>query len=219
MAYNPDIDYKQLHLEWIQMNPCFKTEYNRSLYNSYYDEMYACYYSSEAVFKQNRTAWLLLGDDVKKKNSRQNVIKRVNQLYGIEQTLPSFFVTFNFDETLFTPELAMKGVKALLDKTYVESAYGVFEYYGKEKNHPHLHIRLTMNKYNTFGKLKDKLKQTTLVTKLTGGINFVDIKPYIEARHKEYLECDKALEKTEQIEKDKVWRENNGLPHYISKSL
>lgn len=220
---DPTVDYRQLHLEWIREHPHYRPKDTPtsvlSLYKTYFDEMYGCYYGKDAVFKTNECGYTLLRDDVKAFNKpKYEVTNKVNQMFGISSpiTEPTFFITINFDEKKFNSLTVLQAVNKLFEKEWITKAYGVFEYHGKEDNHPHLHFQLQVNKYGKLGKIKDKLKATTLVTKFTGGINFVDIKLY-QNYHTDYLALDKRPEKTEQLEKDIKWRETMGLPDFVEK--
>lgn len=221
-TYKEEVDYKRLHLDWIKANPRFKPKVSMlDRYTTYLEQMEAMYYSTDAVLKHNFTAYLYLRDDYKWKTSgAKDVNDRVAVMFGgkIEQKEPTFFVTFNFDNSKWNAIKALSACNKLLEKTWITSAYGVFEYHGNTQNHPHLMMKLVVNKYGKLGKLKDKLKETSLCTQLMNGINFLDIKIY-QPYHDDYMQLDKALEKNQQIENDKVWRLEQGLPEFIEKKV
>lgn len=219
--YDESCDYKQLHLQWILENPRFKPSVPvRTMFDTYHDEMKSMYYGPDAVYKLNRTAYILLGDDYRQAvQPSKPATKQVQMIFGNPQdTQISYFVTFNFDTKLFkTPDILNIGVSRFLKLSWLVSCYGVFEYHG-QNNHPHLMMRVTVDKniIKNKGKLKDKLIQTSLYTKFVSGVNFLDIKPF-SPYHNDYLLLSKTESKTESMEKDILWRIEQNLPEFIEK--
>jgi hypothetical protein len=221
-GYNSEIDYKNLHLEFIKANPRFRPKCGLlDRYQSYLEQMQAMYYGNDATIKLNTTAFLYLRDDYKwKKSGMKDINEKIALMFGDnpEQKDPVFFITFNFDNSKWDANKAINAVNKLFEKSWITSAYGVFEYYGSQQNHPHLMMKLVVNKYGKLGKLKDKLKETSLCTQLMSGINFLDIKLF-QSYHNDYMQLDKSLEKKEQLDKDIVWRKVQGLPEFVEKKV
>jgi len=221
--YIPSEDYKQLHLQFIRENPRFKpyTPVLEMYKGDYYKEMTALYYGTDAVYKLNKTAYTLVRDDYERCFGpiAKPATKKLQLMFGKpEDTQISYFVTFNFDTKLFkTPDILNIGVSRFLKLSWLVSCYGVFEYHG-QNNHPHLMMRVTVDKniIKNKGKLKDKLIQTSLYTKFVSGVNFLDIKPF-SPYHNDYLLLSKTESKTESMEKDILWRIEYNLPEYIEK--
>lgn len=213
--FNLKLNYKEIHLEWIKRNPSFRPKGGlppNVTYFNYMNDMY------RDTIKQQKTAYIYLRDDYKHLKSRNiDVNHYVAAMFGDkpDETQNSFFVTFNFDPKLFNPIRAIADVRRLFDKSWVDQAYGVFEFHTENGNHPHFMMKLTVNKYNKKGKLLDKMAESTLA-KMTSGKNFIDVKPFLPC-HQDYLELDKDPSKKEYLEKDIIWRKENNLPEYLEK--
>ena len=76
-------------------------------------------------------------------------------------------------------------------------------------------FKLVVNKYGKKGKLLDKMAESALA-KFTGGKSYIDVKPFLPC-HTDYLQLDKTPDKSEYLEKDKLWRKENNLPEFIEK--
>lgn len=214
-CYEDCKDYKQLHLEWIKANRGFRPKTAIPVqYNSYLDYMIELY---EHTIKQQKTAYIYLKDDYNWSKRSKTVNEEVAVMFGDlpDKSDNTFFVTFNFDEKKFKSVDVLKSVDRLYTKSWVDSAYGVFEYYTENGNHPHFMMKLVVNKYNKKGKLLDKMNESSLA-KFTGGKNFIDVKPFLKC-HEDYIMLDKAIEKKEYLEKDKIWRIENNIPEYLEK--
>ena len=126
-----------------------------------------------------------------------------------------FFVTIGFNHQTFNAKLAMTSVNAIFRKSFVLSAEGVFEFYRENGEHPHIHIIMEVPKMRA-GMLVTKIFQSAGMSKVVLSRNFIDVKP-CEEYHYGYIEGDKIEEKKEFCAKDKVWREQNMIPHKIKK--
>lgn len=208
-------DYKLLHLEWLKANRGFRPKSGIPLnYNSYFeyiDELY------RHTVKQQRTAYLYLRDDYNWSKKSKTINQEIAVMFGDRVQDPTFFITFNFDNAKFIPNKVVDCVKKLFDKSWVTDGYAVFEYYTETGNHPHVMMKLSVNKYQTKGKLLDKCFESALA-KFTSGKQFIDIKPF-QPCHQDYLQLDKSLSKKENLEKDIIWRKENNLPEYLAKSF
>lgn len=211
-------DYKTLHLQWIKNNRSFRPKSGIDLaFTSYYDQMLAYYFSTDAVYKQQYTAYRIIQEDYQWSKKSKTINEEIAVMCGdkFEPLGDSFFVTINMNEKLFDPDKALKAVSKLFEKSYVSYGYAIFEYNTSQGAHPHIHMKLIVNKYNCKSKLLEKLYDSYL-GKLTDGKNFIDIKKWLSI-HQDYLEYDKAISKKEYLEKDKIWRKENNLPEYLEK--
>ena len=208
-------DYKQIHLEWIKANRGFRPRSGLPLnYSSYLDYMSELY---NTTIKQQKTAYIYLRDDYNWSKRSKTISQEVAVMFGgpPEDGGDNFFVTFNFSDQLFNAQQVIQATNRLFEKSWVVSSYAVFEYNTAQGCHPHCHMRLEVDKYNKKGKLLEKMVQSSLA-KFTGGKNFIDVKPFMPI-HNDYLKFDKALEKQEYLEKDKLWRIENNIPEYLEK--
>lgn len=219
--YNPKVDYKKLHCEWVREKKGFRPKGGNPLplmYKTYLDYLSGMYYGTDATFKRNETAYLLLKDDYNWAKRSANVVDEVAVMFGDvpKNDNPSYFVTFNWspDCSNFNPEHAVKGVQRLFSKSWVDNARGVFEYHGLHGNHPHFMCIIQVNKYKKKYDFKDKILESSLAKGLAA--NFIDIKPCQEY-HQDYLDLDKSSEKQECLEKDVIWRNENNLLHEYKK--
>lgn len=201
-------DYKTIHLEWIKANRSFRPKCGLNPnYINYYDQMTAYY---RETLKQQYTAYRWLRDDYMWSKKSKTINQEVAQMFGDEpiNENPTFFITFNWSEDNFKIPSILTAIKKLFSKSWVDNARGVFEYHGLTNNHPHFMALVQVNKHKTFGRFKDKIFQSSLAQTL--GKNFIDIKE-AKTYHQDYLDLDKSNEKTECLEKDKVWRKSLGL--------
>lgn len=219
--YNPKVDYKKLHCEWVREKKGFRPKGGNPLplmYPSYLEYLNAMYYGSDATFKFNETAYMNLRADYKWAASSTKVLDEVAVMFGDvpQNDNPSYFVTFNWapDSSNFDPVHAVKGVQRLFSKAWVDNARGVFEYHGLKGNHPHFMCIIQVNKYKKKYDFKDKMLESSLAKGLSS--NFVDIKPH-KAYHDDYLDLDKSSDKKECLEKDVIWRVENNLAQEYKK--
>lgn len=221
--YDSTKDYKKLHIEWLRSKKGFRPRGGNPmplLYNSYLDYMYAMYYSTDATYKRNETAFLLLKDDYKWSKNSTGVVDEVASMFGDkpQNDNPEYFVTFNWspDGSNFDVEHCKKGVERLFNKSWVDNARGIFEYHGLTNNHPHFMCIIQVNKYKKIYDLKKKLFESSLAKGLAQ--NYIDIKVK-NSYHDDYMELDKSPKKAESLEKDKLWRSENNLAEIYQKLL
>lgn len=201
-------DYKTIHLEWIKANRSFRPKNGIRLnYTTYFEDMQDLYRDG---VKQQKTAYLWLRDDYQWSKKSKTINQEVAQMFGDEpiNENPTFFITFNWSQDNFKIPSILTAIKKLFSKSWVDNARGVFEYHGLTNNHPHFMSLIQVNKHKTFGRFKDKILQSSLAQTLAK--NFIDIK-VAKSYHQDYLDLDKVNEKTECLEKDKVWRKSLGL--------
>lgn len=217
--YLETVDYKAEHLAFLRTRPNFKPYHITELFKTYIDQMHSMYYGNHASIKENYTAYLYFRDDYNTVmgKTKEKTKLRAEELFGggTEVKGNEYFLTFNFDPKKWNAKDAVKYLAKFMEKSWVKKLKGVFEYHGEEKNHPHLMVYLTTELL--FGKLKDKLTQVSLYTKLMSGINFMDIKKWIPDRHEPYINLQKRDSKQESLAKDELWRIENNLPHKVEK--
>lgn len=204
--YDPAVDYKRLHLEWINANKSFRPRGGvMSNYNSYYEEMTAMY--GPHGFKRNESAYLCLRDDYNWHKHNKTVNDEVATIFGDKpvNNNPSFFVTFNWSDKNFKLDKILPGIEKLFKKSWIDNARGVFEYHGLEDNHPHFMCIIQVNKHKTWGRFKDKILQSALSQTLDK--NFIDIKVH-RSYHDDYLDLDKKQSKILCLERDVEWRKS-----------
>lgn len=213
--YDPNKDYKRIHIEWLKNNKSFRPKGGNplpQLYNSYIDYMTAMYYSEHGCFKSNQTAYICLKDDYLYTKRSKTINEEVAALFGdkVENENPSYFVTFNWspDSTNFNSEKVKKDVEKLFNKSWVDKARGVFEYHGLKGNHPHFHCIIQVNKYKKIYDFKKKMLESAMAYGLKP--NFIDVK-YHKQYHEDYIDLDKSPQKSDCLEKDKLWRQELGL--------
>lgn len=210
MEYNPNIDYRSLHLEWIKKHKSFKpkggltldVKTGRSTWNTYYEQMEAMY---RDCYKLHKTAYILLKDDIKHFNVDEDIDDKVNTILGLTPT-EKYFITFNFNDDNFDLDKIMPAFERLRDKSYINKMDAVFEYHGSKSNHPHIHMILEVSGPDrTYGRFKKLLTRTQLY-KLLAADNFFDIKKFIADRHEDYVDGNKKEDKIKLVELDKEWR-------------
>ena len=220
--YEEGTNYKFIHLKWITENPDFrprgKIDTGLQGHKSYYDNMQEVYTSTS-----NRFAYACWEADCRFLESGKNkeMTALANETFGLVPHVNEdnkYFVTFNFDPAKFKVNKALQYAKAFFKLTWIVSGRGVFEYHGKDSNHPHFMCVITISdKYRKLGQTKNKLKGVSLYTQFISGENFLDIKKYDASRHQDYIVLDKASKKADHLADDIVWRVENKLPHFIQK--
>lgn len=216
MVYNPDIDYKTKHLYWIKANRAFRP---RSPippgYSSYYEFMIEFYHET---IKQNKTAYLLLMDDYNWSIGQTDINKEVADLFGKNQQCKddnSYFVTISLNPEAFNSVKVLAALNKFNEKSYVLESYAVFEFHTENGGHPHIHLKITMDKYKQKSKVLQKISESPL-GKFVMSKNFIDVKRW-EDYHQEYIELDKRPEKKVYLDADIEWRKKNNLPEYVKK--
>lgn len=216
--YDDSIDYKALHLEWLKVHRSFRPKTNVvpiSFIGSYYDWMREMYYNGG--ISQNRSAYLWFRDDYRWNKKSKTIDQEAAAIFGdvVESDLNAWFVTLSFDPKRFESPLVLKSLHKFLEKSYVEECYAIFEYHTENGGHPHLHMKLKMDKYKQKSKVIEKVFQSPL-GKFLENKNFVDVKNFMPC-HKDYLDYDKRPEKQEYLNQDVMWRKEQNLPEYVKK--
>lgn len=224
--YDPEVDWREAHYEWIKENKNFtpkagrlKTLSGANMYPGYLEEMVARY-RDMSLATVNKMAYVHYKDDVFwSRAEKGTATKKALLLFGLDvkKTYPAFFVTFNFSPLKFKPVEVLKDLGKFMDKSWIKSLDGIFEYYTEEGEHPHLHMYMEVDKYNTCGKILDKMKESRLA-KYCAGANFIDVKKGLP-HHKDYVDGDKSVAKKDNLAKDEMWRIENNLPHRIVKNI
>lgn len=214
--YNPNTDYKTLHLAWLKEKKGFRPKIPcEDCFPNYYTQMEHAY--RRGHLKLNTTAFLYLRDDYRHDKGGKSVSEEVAELFGdkVENKNPKFFVTFNWTDSNFDVDHALRGVERLFNKAWVDEGRGVFEYHGEKKNHPHFMCVIQVNKNKTLSKFKEKMVTSYIANGLNA--NFVDVKPWAP-RHEDYVDLDKQQSKQEALDKDIIWRNEHGLAHEYKKN-
>lgn len=220
MEFDEKVDYRNLHLEWIDKNPSFrpKTPFDRSMFRTYLAFKTWEYSPPEPC--SNKFAYICWLDDYnfnKQKKAKSSINAVADEMFGDGPSVEfkdAYFVTFNFNEDKFVAEDVVIDLAKFLQLSWIDEFFGVFEYNTEEGHHPHLMCRIKVNKYKK-AKLLDKLAECRLA-KYCNGRNFIDVKP-LEQYHLDYLALDKCPRKTEQLNADKEWRKANNIKEYYEK--
>lgn len=227
-SYVETTDYVQLHIDWILKNNKYALA-NAGVYCDYYDIMSSVYKDIPSDRKcscdkidfphslRNHTAFKLLLSDIRLSKRSVETLQMLEKVAMEDQegSTNKYFVTIGFNHQTFTPKAALTAVNAVFRKSFVNSAEGVFEFYRTNGEHPHIHIIMEVPKMRC-GMLVTKIFQSAGMSKIVLSRNFIDVKE-CQLYHYDYLEGNKIEEKMECCEKDKLWREQNNLPHKIKK--
>lgn len=220
MDYDDNIDYKTLHLQWLKKHSHFRPKFwaPDNNYSSYFDYMVDLYKTT----LYNRTAYIYLRDDYEYNKVSKTVDETVAKLFGdkVEPQGDAYFITINSTNALWNSQRVLQDLEKLFSKPYVVYVYAIFEYHSSNHDggHPHIHMKLIMNKHKGIGRCKKKLLESAL-GKYVGAPNFLDVQFYRQIDHDCYLQYDKMVEKKEALEKDKIWRAEQGLPEFLEKCV
>lgn len=225
--YNDKFDYKAAHIAWVSNHPnfeskCYSTMPAMKINNLYiekasYKEILVEWYLTST----NYIAYLNYYDDL-----RWLEDQKVIQKHLVSKPLETncSFVTVGFDHREFTPKKGLEYVKALLNSDVVLiDSYAVMENHKSNGDiHPHVHFKLYWSPmFNGKPFYMSTLIQTIIRAKhgkkLIKDKNFVDIKPYDDLRHSDYLDLKKQSDKMPAVAKDIVWRSENNIPDKIYK--
>lgn len=202
--YNEKIDYKEKHLTWVKAHPRFLPRLGLvDPRRSYLEELKITY---EGV-KYNYTAFQFFYLDYNYFISGKNINTEAAELFGMN-TNNKYFITWNFNDENFDLQKIIPHLQSLLERDWILKFTGVFEYYGEDNNHPHLHSIIEVKNEFNLKKFRKYILQQS-ISKLIKS-NFVDIKKYINT-HTDYLDGIKTDSKMENVEKDKIWRKKLGL--------
>lgn len=223
LGYDENVDYRTKHIEWLRSKKGFRPKGGNPLpmqFPTYLEYLNFTYFSNDGLSskgdKRNRYAFMNLRDDVKWAHHSKDIVAEVDELFGFKpkNTNPTFFVTFNWNDSNFKLEHALKGVERLFSKSWVDNARGVFEYHTENGNHPHFMALIQVNCHKTLGKFRDKMFECSLANGLAK--NFIDVK-VAKSYHEDYIDLDKQESKREFLELDVEWRNNLGIKHEYSK--
>lgn len=220
--YNPNYNYISAHLSWVYKRKTFVPKIPMANHVcgvdmtnvTYYDLLREWYdYSRFGTYEsKNRQAYMNYNDD-KKWLQEQCDIEA--SLMGAKPSENALFVTLGFDHGLFTVSKALAFVRRILSKSCVLDGFAVLEYHRQDGEHPHVHMKLVVDKKKTSPKqLRRQIWETRDRAQLISSQNFIDTKPY---NHDNYMDGVKAPEKMPYVELDKVWREKNNIPEKIYK--
>lgn len=130
-----------------------------------------------------------------------------------------FFITITTDRDRATPDKLLKFIYQLRDKTkWIKNLSAVIENHRENGTILHTHMIIETDDTVKYGsKVKDKLWALKSLKEMIGGSNYIDYVNYDE-RHEKYIRGDKQESKMAFIEKDRIWREENHIPHLIEKN-
>lgn len=211
--YDENVDYKTLHLLWIAKHKDFRPRHPIiSRFNTYLEQQKDLY---DTQIKLNKTAYYYYKDDVGFFKERFDIDKKTKEIFRFEDDVDDvakYFVTVNFppDMEKFRKDKKkiLANLKSILNSKMIVDGKAVFEYNG-ENAHPHIMMLLTTtDNYKTIGRFKKQILQTALCKMVS--TNFTDIKTGKDY-HDKYLNLEKRDDKKEALEKDVLWRKENGL--------
>lgn len=129
-----------------------------------------------------------------------------------------FFITITTDRDRATPDKLLKFIYQLRDKTkWIKNLSAVIENHRENGLILHTHMIIETDDTVKYGsKVKDKLWALKSLKELIGGSNYIDYVNYDE-RHEKYIRGEKQDSKLGFVEKDRIWREENHIPHLIEK--
>lgn len=218
--FEEGIDYKTLHLQWLAANKGYRPKgwQQTPQYMSYYDQMNQMYYSSDAVIKSQKSAYLWFRDDYRWQNCKSDIKQQAEDLFGKgDADVNEWFVTIGFNHQTFDPQKAHSYVTKLFEKEFVIDAYGTFEFHTETGEHPHFMFYLKSD-CKTKGRVVDRIFQSAGSKKIILGKNFIDVRRF-EARHTDYLNGNKSEDKMLYVQQDIAWRAVNNLPTIIKKNI
>jgi len=216
--FDESVDYKSAHLAWLAVNKSFKPKGWMPCvhFSSYYDQMDKMYFSSDAVIKQQKTAFICFRDDYNWQNKKSDIIKDAQEMFGTpEHDTNEWFVTIGFNHQAFTPVKAHNYVMKLFQKEFVTDAYGAFEIHTENGEHPHFMFYLKTD-CKSKGRVVDRIFQSAGSKNLILAKNFINVQPF-QQRHIEYIKGNKSEDKMGFVTADRFWRNANNLPEIIKK--
>lgn len=168
--------------------------------------------------------------EVKGELAKEHARKRKQNLY-CEHSSDSQLITISIDQTYLQPIKAQYDILDRIRKSdykwMTDDAIASFEYYGKDENwNPHVHLIITKTKKPSdiaqalnrvfYEKRNKKTGKDERVEQwkycIYARVNCVDLTK--EAANN-YIHGDKADDKMAAVDKDREYREKNGVPHTI----
>lgn len=219
---------RQSYLQWLSRTPLANKHYGPS-WNpnpmappscldatnvTYYDVMESCVYLPNCPDEQVRRYW---EQDNLHLRALLEVKSEILQLTS-KSDANKFFITITTDRERATPDKLLKFIYQLRDKTkWIKDLTAVIENHRENGLILHTHMIIETDDTVKYGsKVKDKLWALKSLKELIGGSNYIDYMKYDE-RHEKYIRGEKQESKLGFIEQDRIWREQNHIPHLIEK--
>lgn len=213
-GFQPDIDYKTAHLEWIMRTKSFipSVDVYECSHTPYIDAMRELY-RLDAYLQ----AWAyvnLMRDMSHHRRIGQVLVTCANKLSERDEIKGRWFITIGFNHQTYTDNLMKKYMEALLTFDWVQSLKAKFEIFRTNGEHPHVHMLLETQLSKS--KIIEKLMRCKGGSKLILKSQFVDVKPWLPC-HDRYLDGQKTPEKMECVQKDIKYREEHEIPQVYIK--
>lgn len=227
-AYDPNVDYKQLHMDYLfDWGKEFRGHPRANDWSLSDAQMMTDIHKLPNC--NNYVAWTFYANDFKRKHGkalrREMEKEEANKILGLAPVpdVKTWFVTVGFDKHNFTVAKGVKCVEQFLTYDWVVGCKIVMEFYGENGWRPHIMMRL--NTPTHIG--KKKVCRSVLaecIFKSSGfrryrileALNHVDVKPFM-SHHDKYLSLDKEDGKLEYLIRDDEFRKNEGIPEFWEK--
>lgn len=155
---------------------------------------------------------------VKYERSQSEALSRCFKMINCDADIRYWWVTLNFDPQLYTKQKFEEMIKTLNGKKWYDSYDGVVEFYGTNGFRAHFHMKITTST-NLFKKKGKVIDYLTTIIKPLGTRNSVNVVKW-ESYNEVYLDGLKTDSKTENVFKDKAFRESeNYLERYTSRNI
>lgn len=226
--FDPDRDYKPVHLEWLDRHKDFNGHgtYKSQIFATEYD-YYSHLYKDKGHMIPNKTVYIWYNEHItqseRQRQMREYEKARVKSYLQIPTENNRWFVTLSFCADNYSDEVAIGCLNKFFTYDWVAACEAVFEWHTESGWRPHLMMRLeTPPEYTTSRGKKEKLTKSVLIryifksagwhrTGLVMKDNFVKVDPWREGDHIKYIMLDKCDDKVEYIQSDHQYRMANSI--------
>lgn len=235
-AYDPDTDYKPVHLEWLgrKENKYFQEFSGKSdVFETEYDYYYYLYMKCDNRHNiTNQWVYLRYCDHLTfndRKNYRKDQEKElVSRMFSVPTESNYWFVTIGFQRENYRDVTAIECINKFLTYDWVLSCQLVMEFFTENGWRPHIMMKLEVPvEYKSQNNKIQKMTKYYVIhyiykssgftrTGLLGGKEHIDCDVW-QDRHNAYIELDKSEDKIEYLRQDQEYREKNGIPHKFEK--
>lgn len=157
--------------------------------------------------------------------ARDRKNKSIKWLQGKGNTNSSkWFVTIGFDDDKFELSNFRKWINNFITLNWILECEIVFERHRSEGIHNHCHMMFipdldAKGKPRSKANIVQNIYKSAGIKKLINGENFIQVQPWEDDRHVCYLNGEKKEAKLPLVEADRLFREENNIPHKFQKCV
>jgi len=214
------MDYKSLHLKWLNKTPSFVPKFANQFSEPYYEIISELY---RRPFITNDIARQFFAADMRWHSASDAHILQLQKINSKGTPMSPLFITIGFNHQTWNIPGCVKVIQNIIQFEWIASIYAVFEYHRQNGVHPHAHMiiipAISLSKSKVLEKLwaAGGIKKVVLNNNYNQCSTFVDYK-IAEDYHYKYIKGEKQESKMPFVLKDIQWRKENNIDDFFSKN-